>query len=508
MTSTELQVFCCIKVTFGLVLVLSCYLVSTMAKAPSGDTEDASSPLDYYDIMVIGRTGMGKSTTSDKMLIASLNEHNFFDESDACEMETGERLIMSDFSMWLFGYGEGEIRQVKERLKDLKKSRKKAKPHLELNEIYKMKEPSSRSELISNDTTKVRILDVPGFFGEYGMKQPSESQQTSERVNISGLRIMREILRIQVTMKMNFRRIVYFIPERGPLERPHKVLQMELEQMFHYFGKSIFDCMVLITTQPASIYKFIPPDKVPFSDEDELMTRDHFSKTLCNVLSVDQRLPDGKPPIVFISMHDSCNDVIKKIQHAPVICNTMKLAFDCQACIRCGIKAKLLTIKDKEYEKVACYAGEDPSESVPYEESFCHPLIISKYWKITKVVGGIVHVVTRKKYIGKWPDFCNRDDEICVKCGQVPGTEGCHHVRTPFELKGKAFLVDHTYELNEPIVVDEHREVLQELSPATDDDQLQQEDHSNEASEILNPICLNEPPVQSESIAVSPTQGR
>ena len=479
-----------------------------MAKAPDMDTEDVPRPQDYYDIMVIGRTGMGKSTTSDKMLISNLNQHNLCDESEACEMETGERLIMGDLSMWLFGYTDGDIRQVKERLKDLKKSRKKAKPHLELNEIYKMKEPSSRSELISNDGTKVRILDVPGFFGEYVGEQPSETQQTSERVTMSGLRIMREILRIQATMQMNFRRIVYFIPERGPLERPHKVLQMELEQMFHYFGKSIFDCMVLVATQPASIYKFVPPDKVPFSDEDEWMTRDHFSQTLCHVLSSDQRLPDGKPPIVFISMHDSCNDVMKKIQCASVICNTLKLPFDCQACTRCGIKAKLLTNKNKEYVKVACYAGEDPSESTPYEESLCHPLIISKYWKITKVVGGIVHVVTRKKYIGKWPDFYNRDDEICVKCGQVPETKGCHRVRTPFELKGKTFIVDHTYELNEPVIVDEHREVLQQL-PAADDDQLWQEEHPNErSSEMSDPIYLNEPPVQPEDTSMSPMQGR
>ena len=50
------------------------------------------------------------------------------------------------------------------------------------------------------------------------------SDATSERVTLSGLRIMREILRIQAIMQMYFKRIIYFIPERGPLERFHKVL--------------------------------------------------------------------------------------------------------------------------------------------------------------------------------------------------------------------------------------------------------------------------------------------
>ena len=111
-----------------------------------------------------------------------------------------------------------------------------------------------------------------------------------------------------------------------------------------------------------------------------------FSQTLRNVLSADQRLPDGKPPIVFISIHVTCDEVFQKIKAVPIISKELQLGFDSQTCIHCGIKAKLLTNTKMEYEKVACYVGEDPSNSTPYEESLCHPLIISKYWKITKIV--------------------------------------------------------------------------------------------------------------------------
>ena len=56
-------------------------------------------------------------------------------------------------------------------------------------------------------------------------------------------------------MQMKFKRIIYFIPEQGLLERSHKVLLMEIEQMVHYFGKSIFECMVLVATVNPDIYR-------------------------------------------------------------------------------------------------------------------------------------------------------------------------------------------------------------------------------------------------------------
>ena len=70
-----------------------------------------------------------------------------------------------------------------------------------------------KSQLISNETTKVRILDV------HGLDCDQNPQAASANVTTKGLDIMREVLRIQAVMRMNFKRILYFIPERGPLER-------------------------------------------------------------------------------------------------------------------------------------------------------------------------------------------------------------------------------------------------------------------------------------------------
>ena len=86
-------------------------------------------------------------------------------------------------------------------------------------------------------------------------------------VTSSGLRIMREILRFQAVLRMNIGRIIYFIPQCGGLERPHNILMMELQQMLHYFGRLIFDCMVLAVTVSSDVYDFIQENIIPFKNE-------------------------------------------------------------------------------------------------------------------------------------------------------------------------------------------------------------------------------------------------
>ena len=418
--------------------------------------------VDYNDIMIIGRTGMGKSTTSDKLVIANLKNRDYRGEPYVEETMEEGRMVMSDLSMWLVSDVEGDIYRVTQRLKNLVMFRGLENPHQEVNDFYmKESEQTTKFQLISNETTMVRILDVPGFFGMDHVKPASESVTR-------GLTIMREILRIQAAMRMNFKRILYFLPERGSLEKCHEILRMELEQMVHYFGKSIFDCMVLVATVNPDIYQYLQPGVTPFSDDAEMKTRKSFQIVLSLVLPPGEQLPNLKPPIVFISMNDTCEDIYTKIERAPVIFDRVRMAFSHRMCAQCGIKVKALGKGEKEI-KVACYIGEDPSQCIPYEESHCHPMIISKHWKITKVLGGIAHVITGKKFMGKWSDFRNPDDEICVNCGAVPGSRGCLPVNTYYELKGGQLKVDHKCKLNEPVVIEnsggEHQALLKERQP-------------------------------------------
>ena len=405
-------------------------MMATINPIPEGAEDNI---IDYYDIMVIGRTGMGKSTTADKLVIANPDGHDYRGEQHVDEIVNEGQVRMSDLTMWRIADVEDEVERVTVRLKNLVMFRSLDSTHKEINSLYRRaKKPTVGPQVISNETTRVRVLDVPGFIG-------------------SGLLIMRNVLKIQSTIRMNFRRIVYFIPERGPLERPHGVLQMELEQMMHYFGKSIFECMVLVATVSPSIYQFLPENVLPFTNENEATTRRMFEEALTRVLPNDEHLPDGKPPIVFISMHDTCETILTKIKEAPVIRDELKLAFDHRTCVKCGLKAKILKYKNDREKRVACYAGEDPTVGVAYEESHCHPLIVSKYWKISKILGGIAHFFTRNTYEGWWPGFRNHDDEVCIECGKIPGEPGCKKIGSQCMLNGVVMTVDHSP--TEPVAV-------------------------------------------------------
>ncbi len=406
--------------------------------------------IDYYDIMVIGRTGIGKSTTADKLIIANPDGHDYRGEQHADEAVNGGRVKMSDLSMWMLSNADGELNRVTARLKDLVMFRSLDNPHAQVNEMYRgLENPTTGCQVISNETTKIRVLDVPGFFGEDVGR--AGGQTLGERVTASGLRIMREILRIQAVLRMKIRRIIYFIPQRGGLERPDKILMMELQQMVHYFGRSIFDCMVLAATVSPDVYRFISENVIPFMTESEDKTRRYFLEVLYQ-LSPGDPLPDGKPPLVFISLNDTCEAILENIQEAAVLSDELRLELDQHTCVRCGLKAKLIPGEnDEEVKKVACYAGDDPTTCILYEESKCHPYIKSKYWKITKIVGGIAHFVTLNKWEGWWPDFCNPDDEVCVECGEVPGEPGCKVIGSRFRLYDEIYRVDHSHK--EPMVV-------------------------------------------------------
>lgn len=367
-------------------------------------------------------------------------------------------MIADDLTIWLISK---EIEKSKKRLKDLIMCRGLEAPHVEVNFTHSQESPVTRNcELISNETTKVRILDVPGFFGvDAGEASDTSSVYSSDgsiptavsraqNMACTDLGIMRKILHIQSAMGMKFQRILYFLPEKGPLVRGSGNLQLELGSMVHYFGDSIFDCMVLVTTMHASVYKHLPPgtDADLFDEEDVRTTRENFQRALRRVLPHVEPLP--KPPIVFVSMLDSCEAIFNKVHRAPVAKNLVKLMFDSETCARCGIKTKMLG-----QEKVACYFGQNPSDTIPYEESTCHPLFIPKYSKVIKVLGGIAHLLTFGVFMGKWPSFKNMD-EVCIDCRRAPGCRGCLQVGQDYiNNEGEPLRVEHTSDENEPVVV-------------------------------------------------------
>ena len=57
--------------------------------------------IEYYDVLIIGKTGMGKSCTADKILIANLQNRDYRGEPYIEETMEDGRMVMSDLSIWL-----------------------------------------------------------------------------------------------------------------------------------------------------------------------------------------------------------------------------------------------------------------------------------------------------------------------------------------------------------------------------------------------------------------------
>ena len=421
--------------------------MATGGSTRAGSSAGKDAAMDYYDIMVIGKTGMGKSTTADKLLIANPDGSISYLGSEHTEpVVENERLTADNMIMWLLSDAPNEKERVTQRLKNLIFSRGLNESHAQINEYHSETDDATLSfELISNETTKIRVLDVPGFFGggDAGASIASAGEKAHGAVNVA-LGRMRMVIQIQDTMRMNFRRILYFLPTRGSLKRSDAYLETELTTLANYYGKYIFYSMVIVATFPPGAYE--GGNTLTFSEGLIAQTSKHFANALSRALPGEADLPS--PPIVFISMTDTCETILANVMNARVARDYITLEFDTQMCARCGSKTK--TIKS---EKISVYADDTETSTIPYDESTCHPLFLPKYTKVKEILGGIVHLTPLGRYFQNWPRFGAINEE-CARCMKPPGTPGCTRVMTRCELYGDYFMVDHTNNTREPIAFD------------------------------------------------------
>ena len=94
-----------------------------------------------------------------------------------------------------------------------------------------------------------------------------------------------------------------------------------------------------------------------------------------------------------------------------------------RTCAHCAVKVFSI-----HGQKVCFFDDEGPPI---VHETKCHPVVIPKYIRLTKSIGGIAHIITLgipyKLGKAKWPFFSN-SDEKCPACGMPPGAEGYHAV--------------------------------------------------------------------------------
>ena len=398
----------------------------------------------YYDILVLGRTGMGKSTTVDKLIAATTK--NQTEQREASDPESKKpKTDPNGETQWLLNefqcknlkatvmseprWEAEEKKNAEKRLENIVRSRNsKEKIHTQINKLRAQdkgdKSCSKSCQLLENCETKIRVLDPPGFYG------PELLEGATNTWN-SNFMIVRQIVRVQAIKGLNFSRILYFLPQNGPLKRYDQALQEEIQKLTNYFGCSIFNHIVLIGTMPQHISD--NPDSTLFPQTLLEESRVCFHEIL--VREFEQRKEDTAglptPPIIFISMTDTCEEILEKVMSAPVETDgTLQLQFNSKTCSKCGIETGINS-EVCEYRE----PGQIPwAKATACEETLCHPDIVQTKTLKSILLGFFSLCTCRWKFT----------EELCINCNKGAGHPGCVQVNTEFDHQNTTITVTHS----------------------------------------------------------------
>ena len=398
----------------------------------------------YIDFLVVGKTGMGKSTTADRLLVA----HSTVGATDVRPLEKeGGNTQLDDILIWRLS--NRSVEDVKARVKFFLVNRAAGIEGLGAVDPLR-KSPDSKTKdcvLLSNEKTRVRVLDVPGFHTSHS---PDHSEQAANQDNLG---IMRQILRIQAMKQLHFRRILYFLPCRGPCERADSNFQEELKIMNHFFGRIIFDSMVVIATMSPRRSK-----SNAFTDEDFQDCKAVLRRAFQLALAAPGQNPDHvqdvpNPPIVYLSLEDTSSHILDVLRSTTVIRpDGLELHLHENTCARCSLKFGVYRTETVTEPLVSI--GANGGYRSAYNLSQCHPLIKPKYSTIQKIAGGVAYILLLgiPKLAGNpWPGFFNHDEE-CPGCKNPPGSPGCLTIGREWGAAGAKIKVDHKSELDEVVV--------------------------------------------------------
>ncbi len=232
-----------------------------------------------------------------------------------------------------------------------------------------------------------------------------------------------------MVMNMKFKRILYFLPVRGPLQRASGVLQLELRVLTHYFGLSIIKKIVFVATNTEIASNM--PEEEAFPKK----ARDKTTKFICK--SLNKMFPEEQfqsIPLIYISPSETCESILDKVDLADVDPEEIQLELRPDTCSLCAKRVGII-----KSEKVVYYL--DRENKIPYDESQCHPKLIPDNRLKHKVANFFIQLFTLGHRSLK--DFY-LFDEICAGCRRAPGaTRGCMKVGSKFLHNEEEITVDH-----------------------------------------------------------------